>query len=106
MKLASGIEVVNLLLSLTAGLVAVGILRRVSGRLATSWRFLLIAFLVLAFAELFGAIEGSLGIFGISKVLAVSLLFQSGHLVFIVLAFIGLWYQFGLLKKLTGREDE
>ncbi|MHB0977366.1 MAG: hypothetical protein ACYC1U_09270 [Candidatus Aquicultorales bacterium] len=101
-----GIVAFNLVLALTAGLISVGVFRRVSGRLAISWRYLLIAFLVLALAEVLGVASSGVDLLSHSKGLIVSLFFQSAHLVFIVLAFAGLWHQFKLLKRLTGGEDD
>lgn len=101
-----GINLVNLMLAFMAGLASVGILRQVSGRLATSWQYLLIAFLVLAVAEFLGVIDGGMRLFDIGKGPLISLLFQVGHLVFVILAFTGLWHQYKLLKRLTGGDDD
>ncbi len=106
MNLASGIEAINFLLALIAAILSVGIFRRVSGRLATSWRYLLMAFPILALAEMFGAVEGGLRIFGMSRGLLITLLIEAGHLAFLVLSFIGLWFQFHLLKNLIGEEED
>lgn len=106
MNLATSIEVINFFLALAAAIISVGIFRRVSGRLATSWRYLLTAFPILALAEMFGAVEGGLRVFGAPKGLFISLLIESGHLAFAVLSFIGLWFQFHLLKKLIGGEED
>jgi hypothetical protein len=95
---------VNLILALTAGLIAIGIFRRVSGRLATSWRYLLGAFLILACAEVVGALSVVFQGYAVIRQ-ATALLFQVGHFAFIVLAFLGLWHQFHLLKKLTGEGE-
>ncbi|MCL4499666.1 MAG: hypothetical protein M1335_05440 [Chloroflexi bacterium] len=104
MNFVFAVGMLNLALALSAGLIAVGIFRRVSGRLATSWRYLLAAFLVLAFAEVLGAVSGALKGSPLTYQI-VSLLFQAGHFAFIILAFTGLWYQYRLLKRLTGEDD-
>lgn len=95
--------IANLFLALVAGLVSIGIFQKVSGRLATSWRYMLAAFLVLAMTEVVGSLGNAVkGVF-IQQMLA--FFFQVGHLAFILLAFVGLLHQFRVIKKLTGDEE-
>lgn len=95
------IEVINYLLAMFAAVVSVGILRQVAGGLATSWRYVLIAFQVLALAELFGAL-GGLGLKELGGI-GVNIFYNGASLIFVVLAIVGLRYQYLLLKNLAQR---
>lgn len=104
MSLGFTVGIVNLFLALVAGLVSIGIFQKVSGRLATSWRYLLAAFLVLAMTEIVGSLSGGVPSHFLQHLLA--FLFQLGHLAFILLAFTGLLHQYRVIKKLSGEEVE
>jgi hypothetical protein len=104
MSYLATIGVINYLLALLAAVIAVGILLQVSGGLATSWRILLIAFQVLAIAELFDALR-ELGVNSIGN-FATTILYYGAQTVFIVIALVALWYQYVLIKRIGKKEAE
>jgi len=101
MSFIASIEIFNFFLASLAALISLGILRKVAGNLAASWRYAFIAFQVLALATLFTAIDE----LGISSIVGVSthLLRNTAHFIFVILAFAGLMRQYQLIRKLTER---
>lgn len=95
------VEIINFFLASLAAAISLGILKKVAGNLATSWKYAFIAFQVLAVAILFTAVDQ----LGIPFILGISthLLRNMAHFIFIVLAFFGLLRQYQLIKGLTER---
>lgn len=101
MSFAAIVEVINFFLANIAALVSFGILRKVAGNLALTWRYPFIAFQILSLATLFAVIDE----LGISSIIGVNvnLLKHLSHFAFVILAFFGLLRQYWLLKALTKR---
>jgi hypothetical protein len=99
MSFIIAVEILNFILASLAALVSLGILRKVSGNLAASWRYAVVAFQILALATLFAAVN-ELGVISIGGVSS-DLLRNTAHFVFIILAFFGLLRHFQLIRNLT-----
>lgn len=101
MNITAMVEIINFFLASLAAIISYGILRKVAGNLALSWKYSFVAFLVLALAMLFMLLY-ELGITSIAGI-SVHLLGNTAHFIFVILAFFGLLRQYQLLKGLTGR---
>ncbi|HZD60134.1 MAG TPA: hypothetical protein VE439_06730 [Anaerolineae bacterium] len=101
MSFIAVVETINFFLASVAALASFGILRKVAGNLATSWKYAFIAFQVLALATLLTAID-ELGVPSIAGISA-HLLRNIAHFVFIILAFFGLLHQYRIIRGLTER---
>lgn len=101
MSFIAVVETINFFLASLAALISLGILRKVAGNLATSWKYAFVAFQVLALATLLTAID-ELGILSNTSV-SLHLLRNIAHFIFIILAFIGLLRQYQLIRGLTER---
>ncbi|HCG99834.1 MAG: hypothetical protein A2074_07305 [Candidatus Aquicultor primus] len=103
MSFIVAVEILNFILASLAALISLGILRKVTGNLAASWRYAVVAFQILALATLFAVINelGILSIAGISS----DLLRNTAHFVFIILAFFGLLRNYQLIRNLTERDS-
>ncbi|MDI6715524.1 MAG: hypothetical protein QME63_01085 [Actinomycetota bacterium] len=93
--------IINFFLASLAALISFGIIRKVTGDLALSWRYSFIAFQILALSTLLTAIY-ELGIRSVAGI-SLQLLTYISHFVFVILAFFGLLYQYRILKGLTDR---
>lgn len=103
MSFVAFVEIINFFLASLAAIISLGILRKVAGSLALSWKYSFVAFLVLALATLLTAVYelGAHNIEGIDM----QLLGNTAHFIFVILAFFGLLRQYQLLKGLTNRGD-
>jgi len=104
MNFVAVVELINFILAGLAAAISFGILRKVAGNLALSWKYSFIAFQVLALAMLFTVIY-ELGLKAIAGV-DTQLLGNTAHFIFVILAFFGLWRQYQLLKGLTRRDNK
>jgi len=101
MSFVAFVEIVNLVLASLAALISLGILKKVASNLAQSWRYSLIAFQMLALATLFTTLHelGFTSLGGIDTYL----LSYTAHFFFIILAFLGLYRYYQLLRGLSRR---
>lgn len=101
MNFVAFVEIVNFVLATLAAIISFGILRKVARNLVASWRYSFIAFQILALAMLFTALR-QLG-FDMLAGIDIKLLSNLAHFIFIIVAFLGLFRYYQILKGLCRR---